>query len=172
MKGVAHQTSGILPCDLTLTGMNGVHAKPPHGVVSRIDRGGGQVGVAEQDLDDANVDAALELMGREAIAQRMWSDPFVDARRISRIGSDPVNLPLGNRLQVMLTREQPPVGMHHALLSADLPPLAEEHEQILRQYGVAVPAALATLQPALAAPRRRGARFPQSARRSGRDSDR
>jgi hypothetical protein len=90
------------------------------------------LGVAEQDLDDADIDAVFEQMGREAMAQRVRSDPLGDTRRMGRFGSDPMDLPVADRLQVMLSGEQPPVGMHHALLPADLPPLAQKQEQILR----------------------------------------
>src|SRR3546814_1277387 len=38
------------------------------------------LGVAEQDLDDADVDAIFEKMGGETVPQRVRSDPLVDVR--------------------------------------------------------------------------------------------
>jgi hypothetical protein len=51
------------------------------------------------------------------------------------------------RLHGVLSRKQPTVAMHHALLAPDLPPLAQQGEQIRREHGIAIPATLATLDP-------------------------
>ncbi len=37
--------------------------------------------------------------------------------------------------------------MHHALLVPDLPPLAQQDQQICREYGIPIAATLATLDP-------------------------
>ncbi len=47
----------------------------------------------------------------------------------------------------MLTREQPALCVHHALLPPDLPPLAQQGQEICREDGIAIPATLATLDP-------------------------
>ena len=41
-----------------------------------VDLGGGEVGVAEHLLHRAQVGAALEQVGREAVAQRVGRDPL------------------------------------------------------------------------------------------------
>src|SRR3546814_2540038 len=46
------------------------------------------LGEAEQDLDDADVDAIFEKMGGETVPQRVRSDPLVDVR--CQIGRAPV----------------------------------------------------------------------------------
>ena len=72
---------------------------------------------------------------------------LVDLRGLRRLDDDAMELPGADRLHGVLSREQPTVAMHHALLAPDLPPLAQQGEQIRREHGVAIPAALATLDP-------------------------
>ena len=106
-----------------------------------------ELGVAEQDLDDPDIDAVLEQMGGEAVAQRMRADPLGDVGGLCRLDDDAMELPGADRLHRVLAREQPAVAMHHALLPPDLPPLAQQGEQIGREHGVAVLPALAALDP-------------------------
>ncbi len=47
----------------------------------------------------------------------------------------------------MLARKQPALWVHHALLAPGFPPLVQEKEEIRRQHGVAILAALAALDP-------------------------
>lgn len=62
-------------------------------------------------------------------------------------GSNAVDLPGADRLEVMHTREQPAIGMHHALSAPDLPPFPQENEQVMGEHGIAIPAAFAALNP-------------------------
>ena len=101
----------------------------------------------EQDLDDADVDAVLQQVGGEAVAQRVRADPLGDVGCACRLDDDAVKLPGADRLQGMLAGKQPAVAMHHALLAAGLPPLAQQDQQIRREQGVAVSSALAALDP-------------------------
>ena len=48
----------------------------------RIERGGLELLVAEQDLDHADIDLLFEQVGREAVAQRVHRDALVDVRRL------------------------------------------------------------------------------------------
>ena len=48
--------------------------------------------MAEQCLDDADIDAVLEQMGGEAVAQGMRSDALVDVRRLCGFDDDAVCL--------------------------------------------------------------------------------
>src|ERR1700741_1401053 len=106
-----------------------------------------QLGVAEQNLDDADVDAVLQQMGGKAVTQRVRSDPLGDLRGPCRIDDDAMELPSADRLHGVLFRKQPNVTMHHALLVPDLPPLAQQGKQICREHGIAIPSTLATLDP-------------------------
>ena len=104
-----------------------------------------ELGVPEQDLDDPDVGAVLQQVGGEAVAQRVRPDPLGDVGGLRRLDDDAVELPGADRLHRMLSREQPAVAVHHALLPPDLPPLAQQREQVGRQHGIAVPPALAAL---------------------------
>ena len=106
-----------------------------------------QLGVAEQRLDDADVDAVLQQVRGKAVAQRMRSNPLGDVRCARRLDDDPVQLPGADRLACMLAWKQPALGVHHALLPADLPPLAQQGEHIRREHGVAILPAFATFDP-------------------------
>jgi hypothetical protein len=106
-----------------------------------------QLGVTEQRLDDADVDAVLQQMRGEAVAQRMRPNPLVDARCPRRLDDDPVQLSGADRLACMLAWKQPALGMHHALLPTDLPPLAQQGEHIRREHGVAILPAFAAFDP-------------------------
>src|SRR5271167_1830562 len=104
-----------------------------------------QLRVPEQDLDDADINTVLEEMGCETVAQRVRSDPLGDLRGLCRLDDDAMELPGADRLHGVLSWEEPTVAMHNALLVPDLPPLAQQGEQVCRQHGIAIPATLATL---------------------------
>src|SRR5277367_5705724 len=106
-----------------------------------------QLGVAEQNLDDADVDAVFQQMGGKAVPQRVRSDPLGDLRGLCRLDDDAMELPGADWLHGVLSWKQPTVAMHHALLVPDLPPLAQQGEQICREHSIAIPATLATLDP-------------------------
>jgi hypothetical protein len=119
-----------------------------------VEGGAVELGVPEQHLDDPDVDAVLQQVGGEAVAQRVRPDPLGNVGGLRRLDDDAVELPRADRLHRMLPRKQPAVAMHHALLPTDLPPLTQESEQILGEHGVAIAPALAALdaqQHALAA---------------------
>ena len=82
-----------------------------------------ELGVPEQDLDDADVGAVLQQVGGEAVTQRVRPDPLGDVGGLRRLDDDAIELPRADRLHRVLPREQPAVAMHHALLPPDLPPL-------------------------------------------------
>ena len=103
--------------------------------------------MTEQSLDDADIDAVLQQMRREAVPQRVRPDPLGDLRRLRCLDDDAMQMPGADRLHRVLTREQPALRVHHALLPPDLPPLAQQGQQIGREHGIAIPATLATLDP-------------------------
>jgi hypothetical protein len=112
-----------------------------------VEGGGVQLDVAEQRLNDANVDAVLQQVRGEAVPQRMRPNPLGDVRCARRLDDDPVQLPGADRLAGMLAWKQPALGVHHALLPADLPPLTQQGEHILREHRVAILPAFATFDP-------------------------
>ena len=98
-----------------------------------------QVGVAQQHLDHADVDAALQQMGGEAVPQdvdgHLLADPRrrprrpagrMQRRRLDRAGR------VAPRKQPLLWTRQPPVG-------------AQDRQELRRQHHVALLAALAVL---------------------------
>ncbi len=102
---------------------------------------------AEQSLDHADIDAVLQQVSREAMAQRVRADTLLDASGFRRLDDDAMQMPRADRLGHVLIREQPALCVHHALLPSSLPPLAQQGQQISREYGIAIPASLATLDP-------------------------
>jgi hypothetical protein len=95
----------------------------------RLERGGRQLRVTQQHLDDADIDTVLQQVGRKAVPQRVRPDPLGDARRVRCLGGDTVYLSVADRFEVMLSGEQPAVRMHHALTAN---PLAAEPDSARR----------------------------------------
>ena len=89
-----------------------------------VERGCVELAVTEQGLDHADIDAVFQQMGREAMPQRVRPDPLGDLRRLRCLDDDAMQVPGADRLRRMLTREQPALCVHHALLPPSLPPLA------------------------------------------------
>lgn len=97
------------------------------------------------DLDDPDVGAVLQQVGGEAVTQRVRPDPLGDVGGLCCLDDHAIELAGADGLHRMLPREQPAVAMHHALLTSDLPPLTQKREPVLREHGVAIAPALATL---------------------------
>src|SRR3546814_17488805 len=73
----------------------------------QVKGGGIEVGVSEQSLDDADVDAVLEQVGGKAVAQGVRPDALVDIGRLSRLDADAVELAGADRGRGTLPREEP-----------------------------------------------------------------
>src|SRR5438105_144466 len=58
-----------------------------------VERGVVQLRVSEQDLDDADINAVLEEMGRETVPHCVRSDPLRDLRGLCRLDDDAMELP-------------------------------------------------------------------------------
>src|SRR3546814_8033883 len=112
----------------------------------RLGKGGGiEVGVSEQSLDDADVDAVLEQVGGKAVAQGVRPDALVDIGRLSRLDDDAVELAGADRGRGTLPREEPALRKQHALLPSGAPPVAQQQEQAFGQHGIAVASAFTAL---------------------------
>ena len=103
--------------------------------------------MTEQHLDDADIDAVLEQMSGEAVAERVRPDALVDIGGLRGFDDDTVELARADRRRGALSGEEPAVGNEDALLSSGAPPVAQEQEQAFGQHGVAVAAAFAALDP-------------------------
>src|SRR3546814_10834084 len=71
----------------------------------QVKGGGIEVGVSEQSLDDADVDAVLEQVGGKAVAQGVRPDALVDIGRLSRLDDDAVEL--SGAVRVRVPRAEP-----------------------------------------------------------------
>ena len=103
--------------------------------------------MAKQSLDHADIDPVFQQLRRKTVPQRVRADPLGNLCRLCYLDDDAMQVPGADRLRRMLTREQPASCVHHALLAPDLPPLAQQRQQIRWEYGVAIPATLAALDP-------------------------
>lgn len=65
--------------------------------------------MSEQRLNHANVGAALEQMGREAVAKRMQRDCLAQPRGFGSLLEQPTELTRGQRLMITATWKQPVV---------------------------------------------------------------
>src|SRR5580658_2069051 len=106
---------------------------------ARVERRGVELLVAEQHLDDADVGAALQQVGGEAVAQGVERDPLVQRRRHRRGMADPAQLARGHWLSRIAAGEEPALGPRRP------PPGAQQLQEIWREHDVAVLAALALL---------------------------
>jgi hypothetical protein len=70
--------------------------------------------VAEQDLDDADVGAALQQMGCEGMAKRMKRQRFAQPRRFRRLLEQPADLTRGQRPMLIATGKQPALFRRNA----------------------------------------------------------
>ena len=79
-----------------------------------VERGRIQLGVPEQNLDDANIDILLEQVSGKAVAQRVRTDALLDASGFCGLMDSPVDLARRNGLERVPSRKQPTLGQHHA----------------------------------------------------------
>ena len=112
-----------------------------------VKRGGVELGVAEQHLDDADVGVLLQQVGGEAVPQRVRRHPLLDPGGLGGGVDGAVELAGRERLDRVAAREQPAARQQHAAPPALPPPVAQQFEQLRRQHGVAIFAALAALDP-------------------------
>ena len=105
--------------------------------------------MAEQNLDDADVDAILQQMGREPQGRDpgggMRAEALGESGRLGGLLHNPAQLTGADRPDRVLTWKQPAFRRHRALAPAFPPPCPEQDEQIGREHRIAVPAALAAL---------------------------
>src|SRR6266850_1971938 len=76
---------------------------------------------SEQRLNDANVPAALEQMGREAVAKRMQRERLAQPRGFRGLLEQPAELTRGQRLMLTATWKQPAARNHRPGLASFAP---------------------------------------------------
>src|SRR5215831_13163743 len=96
-------------------------------------------------LDDADVGVLFQQMRGEAVAQRVRRHALLDAGGLGSGMDGAIELAGGERLERIATGKQPSPRQQHAQVSALPPPGAQQLEQLRRQHGVAVLAALTLL---------------------------
>src|SRR6185437_7553380 len=104
-----------------------------------------KLGMSEQGLDYANVPAALEQVGREAVAERMQRDRLAQPRGFGGLLEQPAELTRGQWLMVTATGKQPALFGRDAVVGRGwprLPPLPQQLQDLRRQHHVPVLAAL------------------------------
>src|SRR5712691_3885301 len=74
---------------------------------TRVARRRVQFVVTQKRLDDSNIGAALEQMGREAVAQRVQRHALLDPGRVRRFMEQAVELAGRHRLLRLAARKQP-----------------------------------------------------------------
>src|SRR3546814_13548872 len=82
--------------------------------------------MTEQHLDDADIDAILEQVRGEAVAQGVRSDTLVDIRGLGCLDDDPLELARTDRRRSALAREEPAIGNEDALLPSGTQPVAQQ----------------------------------------------
>ena len=103
--------------------------------------------MAEQNLDDADVGVLFQEVRGEAVPQRVRRYPFLDPGSLGGGVDGAVELAGRERLDRIATREQPAARQQRAEPPALSPPGAQQFEQLRRQHGVPIFAALAAFDP-------------------------
>ena len=91
----------------------------------------------QQRLDNSNIGAALEQVGREAVAQRVQRHGLLDPGRVGRLVKQTAQLAGGHRLAAPVAGKQPAFGHRCSGIVtrwAGLPPLAQQTERLRRQH--------------------------------------
>ena len=101
--------------------------------------------MAQQHLDHADVDLALQQMGGEAVAQRVRGHALVDAGRVGGVVDGAVELPRGQRVHRIQPGNSQPPGRILPWAWPTRHQARSRSQQHRAEHGVAVLAALALL---------------------------
>src|SRR5260370_5485520 len=102
-----------------------------------IERGGVELGVTEQHLDDADIDVLLEQVGGKAVPQGVQRDALVDLRHLGCGVAGAIELARGHRLRRIAAWKQPTPGPRRP------PPGPPQIEQARRAHDITLLSALA-----------------------------
>src|SRR3954447_11148384 len=114
---------------------------------ARIARRGVQFVVTQERLDDSDISAALQQVGREAVAQRVQRHALLDPGFIGRLVEQSAQLAGGHRLSQPAARKKPAVFKRRCVIEppTHLPPLPQQIDRLRRQHDMAILAALGLL---------------------------
>src|SRR3984893_2083598 len=104
--------------------------------------------MTQKRLDDSNIGAAFEQMGRETVAQSVQTHPLPDAGPIGRLVEQPVELAGGHWLARLAARKEPAFLKGRCVWiepRTSLPPLSQEIDHLRRQHDIAILATLGLL---------------------------
>ena len=147
LKRWTRHASRALRWRLVLPGLAGealqrtYHLADRLGGDARVERRGLELGMSEQNLDHPDIDVLFQKMGGEAVPQRVRRDALADFRQVGCGMTGPVELARRHGIDRVLSGEQPSLWPRHA------PPVAQKLEQQRGEHRVAIPAALALLDP-------------------------
>ena len=140
------QPGGVLPSISAISRSSGLGDRADRpGRDLGVERGRRRACVAEQHLDDADIDVLLEQVGGEAVTQRVRADALADAGDLGGLLDGAMQLPRRDRIGAAAAREQPAMRKHHPAPPAFAPPQPQQFEQLRREHRVAILAALALL---------------------------
>src|SRR5215470_4609532 len=106
--------------------------------------------MTQERLDDPDIGAAFQQVGRKAVAQNVQRYTLPDPGGIRRLVEQPVELAGRHRPAGPTARKQPAFLYRRSgnvTRRARLPPLAQQIEQLRRQHDIAVLAAFGLLNP-------------------------
>ena len=108
---------------------------------------GVQFVVTQERLDDSDIGAALQQVGREAVAQRVQRHALLDPGFIGRLVEQSAQLAGGHRLAQPAARKQPAFLKGRCVIETPthLPPLPQQIDRLRRQHDMAILAALGLL---------------------------
>src|SRR3954447_1729879 len=114
---------------------------------TRVKRGGVELGVPEQNLNDPDVGVLFQEMRGEAVPQRMRRYPLLDSGGFGGGVDSAIELSGRQRLDRIAAGKQPTSWQQDAAPPPFPPPGAQHFEQLWRQHGVSIFATLAALDP-------------------------
>ena len=91
--------------------------------------------MAEQHLDDPDIDAVFQQMRGKAVPQCVWTDAPGNLGGVGRLDDDAIELPGTDGLEGVLARKQPAITTQYPLAMAIMPPLAQQGEKVERGKG-------------------------------------
>ena len=100
--------------------------------------------MAQQHLDDANVDLLLQQVGGEAVAQDVGRHALVDLGCISCLVDSAVELTRSHRVDRVQPGDEPAIAANLALGMTQTPPGAKTFQQHRAEHGIAILEALAS----------------------------
>ena len=104
-----------------------------------VNGGGIDLGVAQQHLDHADIDALFEQVSGKRMAQSVRTHALMDPGELGRLMHGAVQLSRRDRIGAAAAWEQPAIGEHHPAALAFAPPLTKQIQQVRGKHGALGP---------------------------------